>query len=463
MLRRLLLACGCVDTKTGAQQQNDNTSFRFTLAKQDAMDAYTLLSRIIDGESRLDFEVMSRLRDLIATSLNNVGLPLAYEPSDFTNIHPDVVNLLKMQLGIRFPSKLSYEKPHANNNTSLRQHSFARVTSYRYDDTDLAFDVVRLNFDTDGCALSTIASHIFKNTGIIAEFSIDQPKLANFLSTIETRYGTNPYHNAVHAANVLHHVHILLCMLGVNDPYKRLKVFLAAIIHDYEHIGLTNTFLVSSQHEYALTHNDMSPMENHSMNAAFHVMGTPDNDFMCNVPLHVRQCLRRDVISLVMSTDMATHFMHISKFRAVYGNKIAKSADLIDLQIVLKCADLGHTFLPTPLHIRWVKLLEEECFLQGDRERNNDMSISPLFDRSKKGIIISQTGFFEMVVLPMVCALCDVYPCTIDVLDAVMANAKHWLHTEDCGHSNVRLQRMVDKISNDGDRSGEDDIVFMDT
>lgn len=39
---------------------------------------------------------------------------------------------------------------------------------------------------------------------------------------------------------------------------------------------------------------------------------------------------------------------------------------------------------------RWVNQLEEEFFRQGDVERANNMTISPLFDRSKQGITKSQ-------------------------------------------------------------------------
>jgi hypothetical protein len=48
-----------------------------------------------------------------------------------------------------------------------------------------------------------------------------------------------------------------------------------------------------------------------------------------------------------------------------------------------------------------VKCLEEELFRQGDQERNNGLPISPLMDRHKAGITKSQTGFFDIVALPM--------------------------------------------------------------
>lgn len=37
---------------------------------------------------------------------------------------------------------------------------------------------------------------------------------------------------------------------------------------------------------------------------------------------------------------------------------------VLNTQMMLKCADLGHTAAPLAQHLRWVKGLEEEMFLQ---------------------------------------------------------------------------------------------------
>ena len=63
---------------------------------------------------------------------------------------------------------------------------------------------------------------------------------------------------------------------------------------------------------------------------------------------------------------------------------------IADLQMALKCADLGHLAAPWPVHQKWVAGLEEELFRQGDTEKQLEMPISPLMDRSKGGITKSQ-------------------------------------------------------------------------
>ena len=53
------------------------------------------------------------------------------------------------------------------------------------------------------------------------------------------------------------------------------------------------------------------------------------------------------------------------------------------LQVALKCADIAHLALPVDLHRTWVQRLQDEFFLQGDREREAGMAVSALMDRNK--------------------------------------------------------------------------------
>jgi hypothetical protein len=62
------------------------------------------------------------------------------------------------------------------------------------------------------------------------------------------------------------------------------------------------------------------------------------------------------------------------------------------IQVALKCADLGHLASPEHVHRKWVQLLEEEMFRQGDLEKGRGYAVSPLMDRSKAGITKSQPG-----------------------------------------------------------------------
>lgn len=62
------------------------------------------------------------------------------------------------------------------------------------------------------------------------------------------------------------------------DPLTHLAIYLSAVIHDYEHVGSTNDYLINSGHPLAMLYNDRSPMENHHAAAALTLMVRPDID-----------------------------------------------------------------------------------------------------------------------------------------------------------------------------------------
>lgn len=75
---------------------------------------------------------------------------------------------------------------------------------------------------------------------------------------------------------------------------------------------------------------------------------------------------------------------------------------------------------------RWVNQLEEEFFRQGDVERQNGMTISPLFDRAKQGITKSQVGFFDIVIIPLFHTFGKVFNNCRPLLTYVMRNYRYW-------------------------------------
>lgn len=113
------------------------------------------------------------------------------------------------------------------------------------------------------------------------------------------------------------------CLLTRGGLHKRLgedvaifASYLAAITHDYEHKGLNNDFLVRVGDELAFTYNDISPMENHHIAAAFKLMRQKDYNFIKKIPREKWVRLRRLLIDMVLATDMKQHFNILSKFQS---------------------------------------------------------------------------------------------------------------------------------------------------
>jgi len=53
----------------------------------------------------------------------------------------------------------------------------------------------------------------------------------------------------------------------------------------------------------------------------------------------------------------------------------------------LKAADIGHLARPTEVHRGWVEAIQEEFWLQGDREAAMGIMVSPMCDRQGRTLL----------------------------------------------------------------------------
>lgn len=99
---------------------------------------------------------------------------------------------------------------------------------------------------------------------------------------------------SIHVASVLQMVHMLLCHGGFLKTNAfmgtlHLSTYWSAIIHDFQHGGVNNDFLIKTAHPIALTYNDQSPLENHHLATAFQVFLDPQCQYV-RVSLDVYFC-----------------------------------------------------------------------------------------------------------------------------------------------------------------------------
>lgn len=102
--------------------------------------------------------------------------------------------------------------------------------------------------------------------------------------------------------------------------------------------------------------------------------------------------------------------------------------------VALKAADLGHLARPTSTHRNWVEALQEEFWMQGDREIRLGMQAIPMFNRfAGERIGASQVGFIEVVALPLFVTLVEAMPYAEPQLDAVTQNRDFWTKYQEAG------------------------------
>uniref|UniRef100_A0A182PR31 Phosphodiesterase n=1 Tax=Anopheles epiroticus TaxID=199890 RepID=A0A182PR31_9DIPT len=317
-------------------------------------------------------------------------------------------------------------------------------------------DIFRIGTLSGSRPLTAVAYTVFQDRNIPRTLTIPPTVLLAFVSTVEDHYvADNPFHNSLHAADVTQSTHALLhspALDGVFTPLEVCAALVAACIHDVDHPGLTNQFLINSSSELALMYNDESVLENHHLAVAFKLMQNDDCNILRNLPKKQRATFRKMVIDMVLSTDMSKHMTLLADLKTmVETKKVAISGNqnpsesrgsgsgvllrLLDsytdriqvLQNLVHCADLSNPTKPLPLYRRWVRRLMEEFFRQGDRERAAGMDVSPMCDRRSATVESSQVGFIDYIVHPLWEAWAElVRPDAQDILDRLEENRAYY-------------------------------------
>lgn len=116
---------------------------------------------------------------------------------------------------------------------------------------------------------------------------------------------------------------------------------------------------------------------------------------------------------MVLATDMSSHFQQIKAMKNILNHSDNFNADKSKiLSLVIHISDISHPAKEWELHSTWTRLLMEEFFRQGDREKELNLECSPLCDRDTTLVAESQLGFIEFIVSPSL-EVCG------DVLDRV--------------------------------------------
>merc|ERR1719391_1098649 len=305
-------------------------------------------------------------------------------------------------------------------------------------------DMFRISELTDKKTLTCVTYTIFQERDLIKTFKIPGKVFLNFLRTLEDHYLQDvPYHNSVHAADVTQSTHVLLnspALECVFTPLEVMSAIFAAAIHDVDHPGLTNQFLINTSSELALMYNDESVLENHHLAVAFKLLQNNDCDIFVNLTRKQKQTLRKMVIDMVLATDMSKHMSLLADLKTmVETKKVAGSGVLLldnytdriqVLQNMVHCADLSNPTKPLDLYRQWCDRIMEEFFQQGDREREAGLDISPMCDRHNATIEKSQVGFIDYIVHPLWETWADlVHPDAQDILDALEDN-RDWYQSQ---------------------------------
>uniref|UniRef100_A0A8C7IAH9 Phosphodiesterase n=1 Tax=Oncorhynchus kisutch TaxID=8019 RepID=A0A8C7IAH9_ONCKI len=288
--------------------------------------------------------------------------------------------------------------------------------------------------------LTCIMYAIFQERDLLKTFKIPTETFVAYMMTLEDHYhGDVAYHNSLHAADVAQSTHILLSTPALDAVFSDLEILaaiFAAAIHDVDHPGVSNQFLINTNSELALMYNDESVLENHHLAVGFKLLQGDNCDIFQNLTKKQRQSLRKMVIDMVLATDMSKHMSLLADLKTMVETKKVTSSGvlLLDnytdriqvLRNMVHCADLSNPTKSLELYRQWTDRIMEEFFHQGDRERERGMEISPMCDKHTASVEKSQVGFIDYIVHPLWETWADlVHPDAQDILDTLEDN-RNW-------------------------------------
>ncbi|CAF2862931.1 unnamed protein product [Rotaria sp. Silwood2] len=260
---------------------------------------------------------------------------------------------------------------------------------------------------------------IFDAHDIISRYRIDIDTLKIFCRALTDGYQKykTPYHNDFHGADVLQTTHCLLIKSSLMNVFTQIEIaalLFSAAIHDYEHPGLNNGYLVKTKNDLALIYNDFSVLENHHASSIFKLLRDKRYNIWSNMDTNEYRTFRSLVISLVLATDMANHASLVERMSTYFffkeTNSTTPSADSKTLlQTLLHAADISNAAKPWPIYIQSAERIMEEFFIQGDLEKIHYEDNKPTFDRESTNIVQLQISFITHIVHP-----------TFDVLSKVL-------------------------------------------
>uniref|UniRef100_A0A8C7ZLE5 Phosphodiesterase n=1 Tax=Oryzias sinensis TaxID=183150 RepID=A0A8C7ZLE5_9TELE len=288
--------------------------------------------------------------------------------------------------------------------------------------------------------LTVIMYSIFQERDLLKTFKIQADTFITFMMTLEDHYHADvAYHNNIHAADVVQSTHVLLSTPALEAVFTDLEIMaalFASAIHDVDHPGVTNQFLINTSSELALMYNDASVLENHHLAVGFKLLQEENCDIFENLSKKQKDSLRKMVIDMVLATDMSKHINFLADMKTMVETKkvtnlgvllLDNYSDRIQvLQNMVHCADLSNPTKPLELYRKWTDRIMVELFTQGDREREKGMEISPMCDKQNASIEKTQVGFIDYVVHPLWETWADlVHPDAQEILDTLEDN-REW-------------------------------------
>uniref|UniRef100_A0AC35TTH6 Phosphodiesterase n=1 Tax=Rhabditophanes sp. KR3021 TaxID=114890 RepID=A0AC35TTH6_9BILA len=339
---------------------------------------------------------------------------------------------------------------HNKRNSECRRRISTDVRTALENETSWDFDILQLERITDHHALSYLGMKIFDKWKVHENLGCSREVLEKWFRVIESNYHhTNSYHNASHSADVLQATSVFLESESVAEhvlDMHAIAALIAATIHDVDHPGRGNGYLINTRQHLALLYNDQSVLENHHVALAFQltVQDSSVNIFQ-NVSREDYTGLRQAIVDMVLATDMSRHFDYLKKFQQTMDNlSDEENRDANSLSIcrmMLKVGDISNPLRAFNISQVWANRIVNEYFEQTKEELEKELPLTlALFNRETCNVPMTQVGFIDMFVRDAFTNWCE-FANTPELLTILESNYEKWKSQVDTWNTadNVKL------------------------
>jgi len=285
----------------------------------------------------------------------------------------------------------------------LREHSPLQVE-----------DLASLNFDVLEQAeifLQELVPDILRHAGCIDNCSIPEKQLMAYPEAVFRGYRKNPFHNAYHGFAVYQ---MCFHQLSTIDTFSQLTatqgfgLLVAALCHDIDHPGVTNSYLIRLQDDLALRYNDNSVLENHHASVACTLLRDERTAIGSGLAKEEQVVFRKTIIKCILATDMAHHQSCCQRLIGCHSTEDFKATAEEDPQFLMSvcvhAADLSAQALDWEVAKKWEERICQEFREQAAKEVEMGFTPEPFMqfkmeDMKQRGKL--QRDFVDFVLRPL--------------------------------------------------------------
>ncbi|XP_063301627.1 high affinity cGMP-specific 3',5'-cyclic phosphodiesterase 9A-like isoform X4 [Pelobates fuscus] len=237
----------------------------------------------------------------------------------------------------------------------------------------------------------TYLEHMFYELDLVTQFKMEPEILKYFLRCVQNNYRDNPFHNFRHGFCVTQMMYCVIwaCELqGCLTAADTVSLMVASLCHDLDHPGLNNAYQVNACTELASRFQNKSPLENHHWAVTSQILSQPQSNILLHADTEDVQQILKLKKSLIKFCDISNE---------------ARPADQADI---------------------WADALFEEYFIQSDREKAEDLPVTPYMDRDIVSKAESQSSFISFLIIPLCQTLGKILPQLNTLMMEPLSEAK---------------------------------------